>query len=124
MESEVLLDLIKRRDETIRDLDRYLPNTIRTVMDSGTVTLFEGITMRIIERTPHPRNTDYSGWYDDTRKEDIVLAVKDGDVEEYFRTEVEYDSWDNGEPDEWVFRSKLEKVEKVAVEKYVWKVVY
>lgn len=121
METEVVIDLIQRRDQTIRDLDRYLPNTMKTILDGGMVTLFDGITMRKIEATPIPQ--DPSDYYNDSRKEVVVFAVKNNDTEEYFRVLVEYDSWDNGQPDEWTLRAGMEKVQKVPVERYEWKVV-
>ena len=124
MDTQTLERLIEKRDETVRDLGRFMPTTLASVLDGQAVTLFDGIVMRKIEDEYKHRDRDADGWYySDVTEKTLIAAVKDNDIEQYFKFDVYYDSWDNGEPDEWKIR-EIEEVQKVPVEKYEWKVVY
>lgn len=124
MDTQTLQSLIEKRDETVRDLGRFMPTTLASVLDGQRVTLFDGITMQKIEDEYKPRECDTDGWcYSDVSERVLVASVKDNDVEQYFKFDVYYNSWDNGEPDEWKIRDVTE-VQRIPIEKYEWKEVY
>lgn len=125
MDIQTLETLIDHRDESIRDLGRYLPTTLASIIDGHKVTLFDSVSLRKIDEVPISPDawTDYSGgWgYEDVSKRRIIVAVEDSDIEQYFMLDVYFDSWDNGEVDQWVVKN-VNEAQRVPVEKYEWKV--
>lgn len=123
MDSQTLERLIEKRDETVRDLGRFLPSTISSLLDGQKVTLFDGIVVSKIDEEFKARGGPSNGWYaEDLDRRELVLSVVDNDVEQFFKMGVYYDSWDNGDPDEWKIDETVE-VQKVPVQKFVWKEV-
>lgn len=123
MDSQTLERLIEKRDETVRDLGRFLPTTIKSLLDGQKVTLFDGIVVSKIDEEFKGRRDTNNDWYtEDLDRRELVLSVVDNDVEQFFKMEVYYDSWDNGVPDEWKIDETVE-VQKVPVQKFVWKEV-
>jgi hypothetical protein len=98
-----------------------MPTTLSSVLSGQAVTLFDGIVMSKIEEESKTRSSD--GWYEESSEKILIVSVKDNDVEQYFRFDIYYDSWDNGEPDQWKIKEAIE-VQKVPVQKYAWKEVY
>ena len=116
--ADLLMDMIRRRDERIAEVDKYLPKTLDTLSSRGPVQLENGNAMRLVEKGDHIKQ----GW--DVAHENwiVVVETKRGD-KHYFKIPVYYNSWDDGSLDAWEHDGAIVEVNKVPVTTYKWEEV-
>lgn len=118
MDADLLRREINHRDERVKDIDGFLPNTLSSLEEHKMIKIPQGF----IWCQEFVDTQEDDSWGSTTRQAEMVIRFTphgEGD-DQYFKLDLKFDSWEDRE---WYIYGDIKEVRQVPVQRMIWEEV-